>query len=108
MRIIGGRYQRKKFLPLPQNLSTRPTLDRVRETLFQRLENRQALQGARVLDAFAGTGALGLEALSRGADTVTFIENSLTIMDYLKHNVVHIVPPEDHDKIRFHQAASPA
>ncbi len=71
LRIIGGawRGRRFRFPPLPQ---IRPTPDRVRETLFNWLANR--VSGARCLDLFAGSGALGLEALSRGALEVVFVE----------------------------------
>jgi 16S rRNA (guanine966-N2)-methyltransferase len=71
LRIIGGRWRgrRLRFPPLPD---IRPTPDRVRETLFNWLGAR--VQGARCLDLFAGSGALGLEALSRGAALVAFVE----------------------------------
>ena len=67
MRIISG-SARGRILKSPKGMLTRPTLDRTRESLFNMLESRGSLAGARVLDIFAGTGALGLEALSRGAD----------------------------------------
>ncbi len=71
LRIIGGR-QRGRRLRFPAGVEIRPTPDRVRETLFNWLQPRIA--GARVLDLFAGSGALGLEAVSRGAAHVTFVE----------------------------------
>lgn len=71
VRIIGGLYRGKK-LPVPMLEGLRPTPDRVRETLFNWL--MQDIQDARCLDAFAGSGALGLEAFSRGASLVTFVE----------------------------------
>ncbi|PNS07656.1 16S rRNA (guanine(966)-N(2))-methyltransferase RsmD [Solilutibacter silvestris] len=71
VRIIGGRWRGTK-LPVPDVPGLRPSSDRVRETLFNWLQ--PALPGARVLDLFAGTGALGLEALSRGAAAVTLVE----------------------------------
>jgi 16S rRNA (guanine966-N2)-methyltransferase len=71
LRIIGGRHRGRR-LRFPAGVEIRPTPDRVRETLFNWLQPR--LDGARVLDLFAGSGALGLEALSRGAAQVTFIE----------------------------------
>jgi 16S rRNA (guanine966-N2)-methyltransferase len=71
LRIIGGRHRGRK-LRFPAGVDIRPTPDRVRETLFNWLQQRIA--EARVLDLFAGSGALGLEALSRGAAQVTFIE----------------------------------
>jgi len=71
LRIIGGRWRGRK-LRFPASAAIRPTPDRVRETLFNWLG--AATQGARCLDLFAGSGALGLEALSRGAAHVTFVE----------------------------------
>jgi 16S rRNA (guanine966-N2)-methyltransferase len=73
LRIIGGRHRGRR-LRFPDGVEIRPTPDRVRETLFNWLQPRIA--GARVLDLFAGSGALGLEALSRGATHVTFVEQS--------------------------------
>jgi 16S rRNA (guanine966-N2)-methyltransferase len=71
LRIIGGRHRGRK-LQFPDGIDIRPTPDRVRETLFNWLQLR--MSDARVLDLFAGSGALGLEALSRGAAHVTFVE----------------------------------
>ena len=71
LRIIGGRHRSRK-LRFPEGVDIRPTPDRVRETLFNWLQPR--IVDAMVLDLFAGSGALGLEALSRGAARVTFIE----------------------------------
>ncbi len=81
MRIVGGSL-RGRSLHAPPGGTVRPTSDRVREALFNILEHADfgpgftGLTGATVLDAFAGTGALGIEALSRGADHVSFFENS--------------------------------
>src|SRR5207237_2346521 len=71
VRIIGGTWRCRK-LRFPASAAIRPTPDRVRETLFNWLGART--QGARALDLFAGSGALGLEALSRGASHLTFVE----------------------------------
>jgi 16S rRNA (guanine966-N2)-methyltransferase len=71
LRIIGGRHRGRR-LRFPAGVEIRPTPDRVRETLFNWLQPR--IVGSRVLDLFAGSGALGLEALSRGAAHVTFVE----------------------------------
>jgi len=71
LRIIGGKHRGRR-LRFPPGVEIRPTPDRVRETLFNWLQPR--ISGARVLDLFAGSGALGLEALSRGAAHVTFVE----------------------------------
>ena len=77
MRIVGGEF-RGRPLATPRSNSIRPTTDRTREALFNILSHRfaESLEGARVLDLFAGTGALGLEALSRGASFCLFIEES--------------------------------
>lgn len=75
MRIVAGKF-RGKQLNSPSDDSIRPTADRVRESMFNILGSRlgPVLEGKRVLDLFAGTGALGLEALSRGAEHVTFVD----------------------------------
>jgi len=72
IRIIGGKW-RGRLLPVLEQGGLRPTPDRIRETLFNWL--REAVPGASCLDLFAGTGALGFEALSRGADFVLFVES---------------------------------
>ncbi|OWU82466.1 16S rRNA (guanine(966)-N(2))-methyltransferase RsmD [Phaeobacter sp. 22II1-1F12B] len=77
MRIIAGRYRGRALTPVGKGdagAHLRPTTDRVRESLFSVLMSLDVLDGARVLDLFAGTGALGLEALSRGAEHATFAE----------------------------------
>lgn len=73
MRITGGVW-RRRLIQAPPGRNTRPTTDRVREALFSLLDARGALASSNVLDLFAGSGALGLEALSRGATQVTFVE----------------------------------
>jgi 16S rRNA (guanine966-N2)-methyltransferase len=77
MRIVGGEF-RGRPLATPRSQSIRPTTDRTREAVFNVLAHRfqDKLEGARVLDLFAGTGALGIEALSRGAAHCLFIEES--------------------------------
>lgn len=77
MRIVGGKFRGREIIA-PAGQYIRPTADRVRESVFNILEYGKTnirLEGARVLDAFAGTGALGLEALSRGAKCVTFMDS---------------------------------
>jgi len=81
LRIIGGRHRGRR-LQFPAGVEIRPTPDRVRETLFNWLQPRIA--GARVLDLFAGSGALGLEALSRGAAHVSFVERSRRAADAIE------------------------
>lgn len=81
IRIIGGHWKRSK-LPVPDLPGLRPTGDRIRETLFNWLG--QTLPGWRVLDAFAGSGALGFEAASRGAAEVVMIEREAALVDALR------------------------
>ncbi len=89
MRIVAGRFKGHQ-LATPKDQSTRPTSDRVRESLFNLLihgiEDLE-LEGARTLDLFAGTGALGIEALSRGAKYCLFIENSAQTRGLIRDNV---------------------
>lgn len=89
MRIIAGRL-RRKTLKAPKGNLTRPTSDRTREAIFSMLEARYDLEGVRVLDLFAGTGALGLEAISRGAELATFVESSGPVLKYTRHNAEHL------------------
>ena len=85
MRITGGEF-RSRPLKAPKGSLTRPTSDRVREALFSILGPR-AVTGAKALDLYAGTGALGLEALSRGAEGVVFVERSKEAVAALHANV---------------------
>jgi 16S rRNA (guanine966-N2)-methyltransferase len=80
LRIIAGRWRGKRFR-FPE-LDIRPTPDRVRETLFNWLQNR--IEGAHCLDLYAGSGALGLEALSRGAASVVFVEHQRAAVNALR------------------------
>jgi 16S rRNA (guanine(966)-N(2))-methyltransferase RsmD len=84
VRLIGGRFRRSK-LPVADRPGLRPTPDRVRETLFNWLG--QDLTGWRVLDAFAGSGALGFEAASRGAAQVVLLERDATLAASLRASV---------------------
>jgi 16S rRNA (guanine966-N2)-methyltransferase len=84
LRIIGGQWRGRK-LSFPTHEGLRPTPDRVRETLFNWLNS--PVIGARCLDLFAGSGALGLEALSRGAQFVDFIDNSPPASQQLEQNL---------------------
>jgi len=88
MRIVGGRL-RSRALVAPKSQAIRPTSDRLRETLFNILEHAYGdlVAGARVLDLFAGTGALGLEALSRGADFVLFVDDGAEARAILRENI---------------------
>src|SRR5436853_3915419 len=86
MRIIAGEW-RGRQLEAPPGQSTRPTADRVRETLFSMLASRLgSFEDLRVADLFAGSGALGLEALSRGAQSVIFVERDSKAVAIIKRN----------------------
>jgi len=93
MRIVAGRHRGRRLV-VPAGRDTRPTADRTREALFNILEHGRLVagggspvRGARVVDAFAGTGAMGLEALSRGAAHATFIESDPRALAVLARNV---------------------
>lgn len=88
MRIVGGRL-RGRPLAAPKSQAIRPTSDRLRETLFNILAHAYGdpVSGARVLDLFAGTGALGLEALSRGAAFVLFVDDGAEARALIRQNV---------------------
>ena len=86
MRIIAGAW-RGRPIEAPSGQGTRPTADRVRETLFSMLASRLgSFEGLRVADLFAGSGALGLEALSRGAATCVFVEHDPTAAASIRRN----------------------
>jgi 16S rRNA (guanine966-N2)-methyltransferase len=88
MRIIAGKYRSRRLQSLP-GLDLRPTADRLRETLFDILAagNPTALSGSVWLDLYAGTGAVGIEALSRGATTVYFVDSSSRVAELIKKNL---------------------
>jgi len=87
MRIIAGTF-RSRSLAAPAGLSTRPTSDRLRETLFNVLTPR--IRGAAFLDLYAGSGAVGMEALSRGAKSVTFVERAPVALAVLRGNLAKL------------------
>jgi 16S rRNA (guanine(966)-N(2))-methyltransferase RsmD len=84
MRIIAGEFRSRRLKTLP-GLNTRPTPDRLRESLFSILAPR--LEGVTFLDAYAGTGAVGIEALSRGAARAIFIERSKSAVEVIRENL---------------------
>jgi 16S rRNA (guanine966-N2)-methyltransferase len=84
VRIIAGEFRRRKLLVSP-GLTTRPITDRVKETLFERIGDE--LVDRKIADVFSGTGSLGLEALSRGAKSVVFIESDRRAFELLQQNV---------------------
>ena len=91
-RVIAG-SARGRRLQVPDGTTTRPTSDRAREGLFSSLLSLLDLEDARVLDLFAGSGALGLEALSRGAGSATLVENDPDAVAVLRANVEHLGLP---------------
>lgn len=88
LRVVAG-SARGLRLDVPSGTTTRPTSDRVREAVFNALDSLGAVEGARTLDAFAGSGALGIEALSRGAEHVTFCEVDPKARAVLGTNLTH-------------------
>ncbi len=84
MRVIAGEAKGRRLIA-PRGLTTRPATDRLRESVFGMLGAR--CEGARVLDLFAGSGALGIEALSRGAASATFVERDAAAADAMRRNL---------------------
>ena len=87
MRVIAGQFRSRRLKTIP-GLSTRPTPDRLRETLFDVLAPR--IEGALFLDAYAGTGAVGIEALSRGAARAIFLERSRHAAKVIHENLASL------------------
>jgi 16S rRNA (guanine966-N2)-methyltransferase len=94
-RVIAG-SARGRRLTVPEGSATRPTSDRAREGLFSSLLSLLDLDGARVLDLYAGSGALGLEALSRGAASATLVEQDPDAVAALRENVARLALPGGH------------
>lgn len=88
MRIIGGKYS-GRTLNAPKGRDTRPTADRARESVFNILSHKEGFgfDGARVIDLFAGSGALGFEAMSRGADFCLFVETNAEARGAIRENI---------------------
>jgi 16S rRNA (guanine(966)-N(2))-methyltransferase RsmD len=91
MRVIAGKYRSRQLKSLP-GLELRPTADRLRETLFNVLTagNPEALEGSVWLDLYAGTGAVGIEAISRGANMVYFVESAGSAVELIKQNLTSL------------------
>ena len=83
MRIIRGKYGRRRF-DVPKNITARPTTDFARENIFNVIENLIDIDGIEALDLFAGTGAISLELLSRGAARVTAVEKAMTQYAFIR------------------------
>jgi 16S rRNA (guanine966-N2)-methyltransferase len=104
MRIIAGAWRGRPLLS-PPGKDTRPTSDRAREALFSMLQSRLgSFEGLHAADLFAGTGALGLEALSRGAARCTFVESDRAAIETLRRNVAKL-GAEDRADVRQQDAA---
>ena len=86
MRVVAGTAKARRLVT-PPGLDTRPTSDRVREAIFNALGSIDAVAGARVLDLFAGSGALGIEALSRGAAEAVFVDVSAAALEAVRANL---------------------
>ncbi len=82
MRIITGKLKGRR-ISVPPNTSIRPTSDRAKESIFSVIDARKHISGSRVLDLFAGSGNLGFEAISRGAEQVTYVESSRKAVDHV-------------------------
>ena len=97
MRVVAGELRGRRIESPPESPTrgksepvTRPTTDKVREAVFNALGSMEVLDGARVLDLFAGTGAMGIEALSRGAAHCTFVERDRVALEVLRRNVAQL------------------
>jgi 16S rRNA (guanine966-N2)-methyltransferase len=86
VRVVSGTAG-GRLIQLPEGITTRPTSDRVRQAVFNALDSLDVVEGARVLDAFAGSGALGIEALSRGAAHATFADTSPAAVAVVRANL---------------------
>ena len=102
MRIIAGQY-RGRVLKSPPSLGIRPTSDRLRETLFNVIAPR--IEGVRFLDLCTGSGAVGIEAISRGASFVTFVDRSRKMCGLVEANLDLCVIPEEMTEVVLSEAA---
>jgi 16S rRNA (guanine966-N2)-methyltransferase len=87
MRVVGGSARGRLLRPVPRGAGIRPTGDRVRESVFDLLQGVVDFDGTTVVDLFAGTGALGIEALSRGATHATFVDNDPAALALVRGNL---------------------
>jgi len=105
MRIIGGEYK-SRSIAMPRGVEMRPTQDKVREALFNILGD---ISGRRILELFAGSGAFGIEAISRGAVSVTFVDNNFRCIQTVKSNLGSLgVPDSKYNTIRADALKFPA
>ncbi|MDO8535389.1 MAG: 16S rRNA (guanine(966)-N(2))-methyltransferase RsmD, partial [Candidatus Omnitrophota bacterium] len=105
MRIIGGEYK-SRSIAMPRGVEMRPTQDKVREALFNILGD---INGKKILELFAGSGAFGIEAISRGAGSVTFVDNNFRCVQTIKSNLRSLdVPDSKYNIIKADALKSPA
>lgn len=107
MRIVGGRLSGRRF-GAPGGRGTRPTSDRTREALGSALESRGAFDGAHVLDLFAGTGALGFEALSRGASDAVLVDRDPHAVRQIKQSADELGLSQEVRAVRLELLGDPA
>ena len=93
MRVISGKFKGRKLFA-PEDNEVRPTTDRIKETLFNIISSKIGLKEITVLDLFGGSGAIGIEALSRGAKKVVFIDKSNDSIKLIKQNLAHVKAEE--------------
>ena len=96
MRIVGGKYRHRLIIYPDDATHTRPTKDRVREAIFSAIGD---ITNYNVLDLYAGSGAMGIEALSRGASHCVFVDNSVIAIKTIKENVTNLKIPNDEYEI---------
>lgn len=99
MRVVAGEAKGRRLVA-PPGRATRPTSDRVREAIFSALDSIDAVRGAAVLDLFAGTGAMGIEALSRGASRATFVDSDGDAIGTIRTNLAATGFAERADVVR--------
>lgn len=98
MRVISGKYKGRKLMPPPDE-KVRPTTDRIKETLFNILSSKGLAGEITALDLFGGSGAVGIESLSRGAQKVVFIDRSPESVKLIKYNLNHVGASEENYEI---------
>jgi 16S rRNA (guanine966-N2)-methyltransferase len=103
MRIIAGKYRGRRLLA-PSGRRIRPTSDRIRESIFNIVGSD--IQGQNILDLFAGTGAMGIEALSRGAERAVFIDKHPEALECIRANIGPLAIPDQWDIIRWDVASN--
>ena len=86
IRVVSGEFGGRKLV-VPDGLATRPTTDKVRQAVFNSLDSAGLIDGAAIADLFAGSGALGIEALSRGAESCVFVERNRAALQALRANI---------------------